>query len=89
VPGPRYSKEEFAHRGDELYERSVLPHLTDSDKGKYVVIDIETGNYEIDSSEIAASDRLWTRIPDAQPWVVKVGSRHVWRFGAASRQVPA
>ena len=89
MPRPRYSKEEFARRGDELYEQCVVPHLVDADKGKFVVIDIESGDYEIDSNEAVASDRLWTRFPDAQPWVVKVGSRHVWRFGAASRQVPA
>ena len=38
---PRYSKEEFARRGDEIYERKVRPHLTQSDEGKFIVIDIE------------------------------------------------
>lgn len=42
----RYSKEEkeeFARRGDAIYEKKIRPHLKPGDKGKYVAIDIETG----------------------------------------------
>jgi hypothetical protein len=45
---PRYSREEFARRSDEIYERVVRPQLSESDKGKFVAADIETGAYEID-----------------------------------------
>jgi hypothetical protein len=78
---PRYSKEEFARRGDEIYEREVLPRLTSEDEGKYALIDIETGDYEIDRDELAASDRLFARRPDAQIWFRQVGSRYARRFG--------
>ena len=79
--GPRYPKEEFARRGDAIYERDILPVVTDADKGKFVAIDIETGAYEIDEDELAASDRLLARVPDAQTWLCKVGSRYAHRFG--------
>lgn len=78
---PRYSKEEFAQRGDKIYEQDILPHLKTDDNGKFVVIDIETGWYEMDRNEIAASDRLRARRPEAQMWMVRVGSRGVHRFG--------
>ena len=78
---PRYSKEEFARRGDEIYEREVLPRLTSEDEGKYALIDIETGDYEIDRDELAASDRLFARRPDAQIWFRQVGSRYARRLG--------
>ena len=81
---PRYSKDEFARRGNEIYERDVRPHLTASDAGKFVVIDIETGAYEIDPDELAASDRLLARHPEAQVWLLRVGSRYARRFGARS-----
>ncbi|HEX3130662.1 MAG TPA: hypothetical protein VH394_25210 [Thermoanaerobaculia bacterium] len=80
-PQPRYSKEEFARRGDEIYERDVLPGLTAADEGKFVLIDIESGDYEVDRDEIAASDRLFARRPDAQVWFRQVGSRYARRFG--------
>jgi hypothetical protein len=28
------AKKSFSHRGDELYEREIRPHLTAEDKGK-------------------------------------------------------
>ena len=37
-PQPRYSKEEFARRGDEIYERDVLPGLTAADEGKFAPV---------------------------------------------------
>jgi hypothetical protein len=77
----RYPKDEFARRGDEIYNRSIKPKLRPRDKGKFLAIDIETGEYEIDADELAACDRLRARIPNAQTWLVRVGSRYVHRFG--------
>jgi hypothetical protein len=83
-PQPYYSKEEFARRGDEIYERDVRPRIGAGDEAKFVVIDIDTGAYEIDEDELAASDHLFARNADAQPWVTRVGSRDARRFGLHS-----
>ena len=79
---PRYSKEEFARRGDEIYDFQVRPQVEANNYGKIVAIDIETGGWEMDTNEMNASKRLETRYPDAQIWFVRVGSRYVRRFGA-------
>ncbi|MCY7277342.1 MAG: hypothetical protein LH702_27325 [Phormidesmis sp. CAN_BIN44] len=86
VRQPRYSKEEFARRGDEIYESQVRSQVEEGNHGKIVAIDLETGAFEIDSSEIAACDRLEARYPDAQIWIVRVGSRHVRRFGGRTKR---
>ncbi len=83
----RYSKEEFARRGDAIYESDVRPRLTPDDEGKFVAIDIESGNYEIARDELKAGDRLLARIPEAQIWMVRVGSRSVHRFGGLDRSL--
>lgn len=80
---PRYSKEEFARRSDEIYDSQVRPQVEAGNYGKIVAIDIETGGWEIDTDEINASRRLETRYPDAQIWFVRVGSRYVRRFGSS------
>lgn len=49
---PRYSKEEFARRGDAIYEKEILPKLGDKEVGKFLAIDIETGEYEIAADEM-------------------------------------
>lgn len=78
---PRYSKEEFARRGEEIFERDIRARLKGFPVGYFVLIDIETGDFEVDESELAASDRLLARHPDAQPWLRRVGSRFACRFG--------
>ena len=82
----RYSKEEFARRGDAIYEKDVRSKLKPEDEGKFVAIDIESGLYELDEDEMAAGDRLLARIPQAQIWMVRVGSRYVHRFGGRERR---
>ncbi|HEY9825537.1 MAG TPA: hypothetical protein V6D19_08825 [Stenomitos sp.] len=86
IQQPRYSKEEFARRGDEIYESQVRSQVEADNHGKIVAIDIETGDFEVDKSEIVACDRLEARRPDAQIWIVRIGSRHVRRFGGRSRR---
>jgi hypothetical protein len=83
---PRYSKEEFARRGDAIYERDIRPLVEPHNNGKFVVIDIETGAYEMDADELTASDRLLARVPNAQIWLRRVGSRYARRFGPRARK---
>src|SRR5438552_3670483 len=79
---PRYSKEEFARRGSEIYARDIAPLVEASNRGKFVAIDIETGMWEMDENELVAGDRLLGRSPDAQTWMVRVGHGTLRRFGA-------
>ena len=46
VRQPRYSKEEFAQRGDALYESAVRSQVEEGNHGKIVAIDIETRSFE-------------------------------------------
>jgi hypothetical protein len=82
---PRHSKEKFARRGDAIYESELRPILEKGNEDKFVAIDIETGAYEIDGDELAASDRLLARVPNAQIWLRRIGSRYARRFGSYSR----
>lgn len=81
---PRYSAEQFAQRGQEIYEQVIRPILSTGDEGKFVAIDIESGNYEIDASDYTAVERLLKRLPDAQVWLMQVGQRAAHRVGARS-----
>lgn len=84
---PRYSKEEFARRGDTIFERDIRPAIGAGHEGEFIAIDIETGAYEVDADELAASDRLLAPVPRAQVWLRKVGSRYARRFGPRARSV--
>jgi hypothetical protein len=85
---PRYSKEEFAQRGDLIYQTQIRPQVEESNHGKIVAIDIETGDFEVANSSMLAVDKLYERKPDAQPWVIRIGHRAVFRFGSRSLRKP-
>ncbi|MCA2685785.1 MAG: hypothetical protein ACK544_17160 [Microcystis sp.] len=88
VRQPRYSKEEFARRGNEIYESQVRSQVEEGNQGRIVAIDIETGAFELADDTITATDRLYERVPDAQPWVIRIGHRAVFRFGSRSQRKP-
>jgi hypothetical protein len=44
--------------------------------------DIETGDFEVDETIIGATERLFERQPDAQPWMLRIGYSAVYHFGA-------
>lgn len=81
---PLHSKEEFARRGDEIYESKIRPQVEADNYGKIVAIDIETGTFAIADDTLTASQKLLTKCPHAQTWVVRIGHRAVHRFGARS-----
>jgi hypothetical protein len=77
----RYSKEEMAKRGQELYESQVRAQVEAGNEGKIVAIDIETGAFEVDDYVTPATNRLFERYPNAQPWGIRVGHRAVYQVG--------
>lgn len=81
---PRYTKEEFARRGSEIYESQVRSQVETNNQGKIVAIDIETGAFEVADHIAPATERLFERYPDAQPWVIRIGHRTVFRMGSRS-----
>ena len=80
----RYSKEELARRGQGLYESQIRQQVEAGNEGRIVAIDIETGEFEVGDTVIAATDRLFERQPDAQPWGIRIGHRAVYHFGSRS-----
>ena len=50
---------------EEVYDRLVRPVLRPEDAGKYVAIAFESGDFEVDSDDYAATGRLLARRPGA------------------------
>jgi hypothetical protein len=80
----RYSKEELARRGQELYESQIRHQVETDNNGRIVAIDIETGDFEVADNVLFATNRLFARYPEAQPWVIRIGHRAVYHFGSRS-----
>ena len=79
----RYPMEEFARRGNALFESKVRPTLKPGDEEKFVAIDIETGEFEIHKNDMTAVNRLYKRLPKAQVWLLQAGTGYLDRFGGS------
>ena len=86
---PRYSMEEHARRGTDVYERLVRPRVEVGNHGKFIAVDIETGEYELGEDSISAMNRLLASIPDAQIWLVRIGHRATVRMPGLRMRRPA
>jgi hypothetical protein len=78
---PKYSKEEFAQRGNEIYETHIRSQIEAENHGKIVAIDIETAAYEIAEDSLTAAKKLLKRYPDAQIYGLRIGHRGIHSFG--------
>jgi hypothetical protein len=72
---PRYSTEEIVARGKEIYEQRLRDKLEPENIGKFLVIDIETGEYEMDEDDLAASLRASCKKPGGARYGMRIGNR--------------
>lgn len=78
---PKYSKDEVCDRGEEIYEERIKALVEPQQNGKFVVIDIESGDYEIGDDMLDASDRLQKRRPDSVQFGAMVGYESAYLIG--------
>ncbi|MFB6099120.1 MAG: hypothetical protein ABEK84_08440 [Salinibacter sp.] len=84
-------KSELAERGNDIFDRVVRPQVdVKEDAQKYVAIDTESEDYEVDRDALAAVDRLEERHPEARGriWLRRVGSRYAYHFGGRLQDEP-
>jgi hypothetical protein len=79
---PRRTLDELARLGGDIFDRQVQPTLRPEDDGKFVAIDVETGDFEIDEDDYAVIARLRARKPAADVWLMRAGYRAAYRIGA-------
>jgi hypothetical protein len=81
MPHPRYSGDEIVRRGQMLYEQKIRAEVEVGNKGKFLVINVETGDYEMDADDIAAGLRAKAGFPQAALFSMRVGYPAAYRFG--------
>jgi hypothetical protein len=85
---PKFSKEEICLRGSALYETKLRSKIEDGNLDKFLIIDIETGDYELDTDDLAASDRAHRKHPNGAFFGMRIGRRTSGTIGSsASRQI--
>ena len=82
MPVTNRSLGELAALGAEVFDKQVRPTLRSEDDGKFVAIDIDTGDFEVDTDDYLAVSRLKSRKPAADVWLVRAGFPTTCRIGA-------
>lgn len=77
-----YSREEIVRRGQALYDERIRAQVESDHKGKFLVLDIETGDYEIDTDELTALHRAQAKRADAPLYLLRIGHRAAYKLGA-------
>ncbi|HXH13901.1 MAG TPA: hypothetical protein VNP04_29540 [Alphaproteobacteria bacterium] len=81
MPYPHYPAEEVAARGEAIYEQQIRAKVEAEHKGEFVVIDIETGDYEIDADDLTATKRALAKRPEAVLYGLRIGYPTAYRLG--------
>ena len=77
----RSRPEEIGARGETIYQEKIRPLVDPAETGKFVVIDVDSGDYEIGAEFLAASARLRARRPNAVNYGVRIGCRTAFSLG--------
>jgi hypothetical protein len=73
MPRTQYSNEEIARIANEIYRRDIRPKVMPQHKGKFLILDIESGDYEIDEDDLTAEERLRARRPEGVFFGIRIG----------------
>jgi hypothetical protein len=80
--------DEIAQRGQALYDRDLRDPVEadESNIGKVLVLDIDSGDYEIDDFGIPAARRLRARRPEAVLYALRIGYDAMYALGGTLRR---
>lgn len=80
--------EEVGRRGEELYRTRIQPRLHPGQEGRFLVLDVDSGDYEIDDDDVIATRRLLERRPAALHYGVRIGEESAYRIRSERANAP-
>ena len=73
--------EEVARRGEEIYQQKLRAQVEKQHIGDFLILDVLTGDYEIDRDDLTASDRLRAKNPNAVAYGLRIGYPAAYHIG--------
>ena len=83
MPYANYTAQEAELRGEALYVQHIRYKVHPQHQGKFLVIDIETGEYEINADDLAATEQLLANHPTAIIYGLRIGYPAAYRIGSS------
>lgn len=72
--------DEVGRLGEEILAREIYPTLEPADEGKFIALDVVSGDYELDEDDYAAVSRLRARRTSRGIWLGRVGEPAAYRM---------
>jgi hypothetical protein len=85
----RYTARQVARRGRELYEQNIRPKVEPEHEGRFLVVDVESGDYALADDELEAFKRAREKAPEGVLYLIRVGRRAAHRIGAGTPCAPS
>jgi hypothetical protein len=79
--GGRPDPRSVSRRGGELYEARVRAEVEPAHLGRFLALDVLSGDYEVGDEVLAVAARLRERRPGAEVYLMRVGRRAAFRLG--------
>jgi hypothetical protein len=79
--------EQVAVKGERIYQEKLKTVLEPSEIGKFVAIEVESGDYFVGESIIDAIQQARAKYPDKLVHTIKVGYEGVFKMGSYSRKL--
>ena len=80
-PTPPYSKDEIGERAKKIYEDEIKETVEPQHNGKFIVIDIESHDFEVHEKMLVASRLLRERRPECVGFGGRVGYKAAYHIG--------
>jgi hypothetical protein len=82
------SGEEVAKRANKLYDTKIRQTVETAENiGKMVIIDVETGDYEVDEAGLQAAHNLYAKHPYARLFGIRIGYNVAAALGGVMERV--
>ncbi len=77
----RRTPEELIKLSNEIYDRRIRPIFRPEDENKFIAIDVDSGDYEIDQDDDSAVSNLKAWKPSSDIWLGHIGQPAAYRMG--------
>ncbi len=81
MPYQNIAPQEVESRGEEIYEHQLRGTVEPGNHGKFIVIDIQTGQFEIDEDDAQATKRALAKRSDAVLYGLRIGYPTAYSLG--------
>ena len=78
---PAAARDSIGDRAEVLYNARIKDELSDDQLGKFLAIEVNTGEYEVADDGLSAMTALHERVADAEVFLMKHGSMHAYTLG--------